>query len=168
MHFYSHLNFGVRDSQNIVCNSKQHQQQQEGKTSATLPLVVRFFLRFSAASANFFPSLPLHLSIYLVPSLSRSFISLHRRDGCVRMHACKRRRQHASYVPRKRNPYTRAHCVFLSFSLIPLTQSTCPYAAAISLQCARESRKGKSRCERVRPILHVRIGRGVFARTRKN
>lgn len=66
------------------------------------------------------------------------------------MHACKRRRQHASYVPRKRNPYTRAPGVFLSFSLIPLTQSTCPYAITISLQRARESRKGKSRCERVR------------------
>lgn len=89
--------------------------------------------------------LPLYLSIYLLPS----FLSLGCTNGCACTRA-KRRRQHASYVPRKRNPYTRALCVFLSFSLIPLTQSTCPYATAISLQSAHESRKGKSRCERVR------------------
>ena len=33
------------------------------------------------------------------------------------MHACKRRRQHASYVPRKRNPYIHALTVFFFLSL---------------------------------------------------
>lgn len=105
----SHLNFAAYESQNVgsISNSRRERQ-------VLLSLVHSLFLRGICHNS---------LSVYLPLAL---VIFLGCTDGCVRMHACKRRRQHASYVPRKRNPYTRAPGVFLSFSLIPLTQSTCP------------------------------------------
>lgn len=148
----------------------KHRQQQQaasttagGKDKCYSPLVHSlffFFLSFSAASAN---SL---LSLYLLPSLSFSFSWVHRR---LHTHA----RVQATSVARvvratQTQPlYTRSLC--FSFSLIPLTQSTCLYAITISLQRARESRKGKSRCKRVRRSCTFASGRRALrARERKN
>lgn len=131
---------------NIVSNSKQNQQQQEGKTSATLPLLFDlsfpFFSLFLRSICQLSPSLP-------PPSLSIScprYLSLSL--GCTNGWACTRAMSAARVVRATQTQplYTRS----LSLFLIPLTQSTCPYVTTISLQHARESRKEKSRCERVR------------------
>jgi len=83
-----------------------------------------FFSISLAASANSFCLPPPFPSVYLSRALTIYLALFHfsctdatRRDGCVRMHACKRRRQHASYVPRKRNPYIHALTVFFFLSL---------------------------------------------------
>lgn len=129
--------------------AKQHQQQQEGKTSATLPLLFAlsfpFFLSCIAASASSLP--PSFLSIYLSLALV-SFSWLHQR---LRMHACEATSAARVVRATQTQPlYTRSLCfsLFLSHSFNTINLSV--RYSAISLQSAHESRKGKSRCERVR------------------
>lgn len=104
-----------------------------------LSLFLSLFLSFSAASA-------IQLSLFLPCSFFP-----YRTDGCVSTHACKRRQQaRVVRAMHKRNPYTRARAPSLSRST---TINLSERETALSLQRARKSLKGKSRCERVRPIL---------------